>query len=201
MSSGWAGGPVIFDLESAKTFGAFVGARYPFLPKILGGDSNPQWTNAKLIWGRYTEGGRQPLDEPLPDSSDLPHIDSFDIVDAMAAGFTEAEQPLWGGLGKPLLTYHPTALWLPWSRKATASSFFGDRDWLTLDGCQSGHADFPNLPFHPPLHFWNSRASHEPITEMRNQSPVRPVIDLESHCETFGNGFGEADPSSRRRFA
>lgn len=52
-----------------------------------------------------------------------------------------------------------------------------------MDAVQSGHADFPNLPFSPPLAFWNSRSPHVGINHMWNNTPVRPCLDLEGHCK------------------
>jgi hypothetical protein len=52
--SGWTAGPVIFDNDSARSYGRFLGERYPFLPKVLGGDSNPFWfaNGGADIWKR-----------------------------------------------------------------------------------------------------------------------------------------------------
>lgn len=120
---------------------------------------------------------------PIPTTLDLPRLEWFDVFRSMGEAIATAEKPFWGQAGAPLLTYHPTALWLPWSPDALASSFFGDDGWLTLDACQSGHADTPNLVFDPPMHFWNARAPHAPISKMVAQSVgKRPVLDLEGHC-------------------
>jgi hypothetical protein len=107
----------------------------------------------------------------------------------MAEGILSTELALWEGHGRPLITYHPTAVWLPSGPQAIASAFFPDRDWLTLDGSQSGHADFPNLPFRPAFGWWDSRSSHAPVRKMWETKPARPIIDLESHYEDLHNAL------------
>lgn len=73
-----------------------------------------------------------------------------------------------------------------------------------MDAVQSGHADFGNLPFSPPLAYWNSRSPHVAIGHMWNNTPVRPCLDLEGHCRSLPRCLSspkEADFSfgSRRR--
>lgn len=112
-ATGWTSGPILFDERSAEHFGNFIGQRYPFLPKILGGDTNPFWTGGGELFKRYAQGGRQPYDEPLPTYQDLPVRDTRAVFDAMARGIVAAETPFWDNRfpGQvPFLTYHPTAL-------------------------------------------------------------------------------------------
>jgi hypothetical protein len=189
--SGWTAGPVIFDNDSARSYGRFLGERYPFLPKVLGGDSNPFWfaNGGADIWKRLRAGGRDPYDEPLPRIDDLPTAESHDVWEAMAEGILASEAGAWNGRGKPLITYHPTAVWLLNGPPAIASAFFPKADWLAFDGCQSGHADFPNLPFRPAFGWWDSRSSHVALTKMWDTSPTRPILDLEGHYEDLHNAL------------
>ena len=149
----------------------------------MGGDTNPFWIDSLEMKRRIVEAAAR-KDGSKATIMDMPHIDCHAVINAMAAGVVEAERPRWGQMGKPFLTYHPTALWMPWSPEATGSSFFGDQDWLVLDGCQSGHTDIDNMPVDPPVGHWNARATHVPLEKMWNAKPVRPIIDLESHCES-----------------
>lgn len=89
--------------------------------------------------------------------------------------------------------------WLPKYPEARASAYWNDEDWLTMDAVQSGHADFPNLPFSPPLAYWNSRSPHVAISHMWNNTPVRPCIDLEGHCELLFSPRGSSIVSPYRR--
>ncbi|KAK4687589.1 hypothetical protein P7C73_g2529, partial [Tremellales sp. Uapishka_1] len=185
ITQGYAGPPVLFDCESARSYGAFLGDRYPYLPKILGGDSNPIWTDPSKLhqqFGAILSGTSSGAPE------ELPRYYTYDIIDAMAEGILSTETDL-----KPFLTYHPAALWLHGSPIATSSGFFGDRSWLVLDGCQSGHADLEwggDLPFES----WKAMSSHIPITAMWTSTPTRPVIDLESHYEGMHNGLIASNP-------
>lgn len=187
VNTGWADGPIIFDETNARSYGRFLGERYPFLPKLLGGDSLPIWTNG---YEALNAAPKLPFEKPippgtrLPNPNDLSRNDTSAVWDAMAAGLEEGEGALWkeGNLGKPFLTYHPCPVSFEWTPKAVASNFFGDREWLVFDACQSGHADAEKLHYYPPIHRWDARASHEPIKMMWDAKPARPVIDLESHC-------------------
>lgn len=182
--SGWTYGPILFNDENARVYGTYVGNRYPFIPKLLGGDANPLWSigskikarNAPLPFGEPIPPGYQ-----LPNSLDLPRTDITALIQAMATGVVEAEKA--AGCQSPFLTYHPCPISMPWSPEALASSFFGEEDWLTMDACQSGHSDCPTMQYDPPLRKWDARATHVPITKMWNSGRVRPVVDLESHCE------------------
>lgn len=113
LRSGWTSGPILFNETSAESFGRFIGHRYPFLPKIIGGDTNPFWTGGGELFKRYAANGRDPYDEPLPTYEDLPVHDSRPLFRAMARGIVEAEQPFWTqrfpGQTR-FLTYHSTAL-------------------------------------------------------------------------------------------
>jgi hypothetical protein len=133
--------------------------------------------NASLPFGEPVPKGYK-----LPNSLDLPRRDITDVIEAMAAGITQGEHRV--GNDHPFMTYHPCPAWLPWSPESRASAFFNTSEWLTMDATQSGHADCPTMQFDPPIQKWNARASHVPITRMWNSGTVRPVIDLESHCES-----------------
>lgn len=185
-SPGWTYGPILFNENNARTYGEYVGGRYPYLPKILGGDSNPVWSNGAEIKSRNPPlpfGQPVPEGYKLPNSLDLPRVDITNVIEAMAQGIVSAESRHWEGLGKPLITYHNCPHWLPWSPEARASAFFGDRDWLVLDSCQSGHSDCPTMQYDPPFNKWEARSTHVPISKMWEAQPARPVIDLESHCK------------------
>ena len=186
VNTGWADGPIIFDASNARIFGEFIGGRYPFCPKLIGGDSNPKWTNGLVARQRAPlVDFEKPLDPSitLPSPFDLPLNDTYEVWNALAEGICALETTAWQGAGKPFLTYHPCPMSFAWSVPATASNYFGSTEWLVLDGCQSGHIDREKLHYDPPVHRWDARSSHEPITMMWNAEPVRPVIDLESHCQ------------------
>jgi hypothetical protein len=172
VNGAWSGPPALFNAENARKYGTYIGKRYPHLPKVLGGDSNPIWTDVKEFEARVAEakasGGTANLDG-------LSRTDSTAVVDAMAEGILSSE-PF------AFITYHPTAVALPDSPAPTASAFFGDRKWLALDSCQSGHTDVAEPAFNPPLQFWDARASHVPLAQMW-AAGKRPIIDLEGHCE------------------
>lgn len=189
LTVGWADGPILFNEDNARSFGEFVGRRYPYTLKVLGGDSNPIWTTGAEMRKRNPP---LPFSEPvpegyeLPNSLDLPRRDCTAVIQAMAAGITRGEME--SGNDHPALTYHPCPHWLPWSPEALASAFFGQDNWLMMDSCQSGHADCPTMQYNPPINKWNARASHVPISKMWNAGN-RPVIDLESHYEQAYNGL------------
>ena len=195
VSTGWADGPILFNKDNAGLYGEFLGKRYPFLPKLIGGDCNPDWVNGLEVRTKAARGktkiGEKLEGADLPSPFDLSRIDTAQIWNEMARAISKAESPFWDqtNLGKPFLTYHPCPVSFPWDPPATASDFFGSQDWLVLDGSQSGHADYENLHFDPPLRRWNARASHEPLTRMWAAEPTRPIIDLESHCECFGEDY------------
>ncbi|GMK54161.1 hypothetical protein CspeluHIS016_0107470 [Cutaneotrichosporon spelunceum] len=182
VNEAWSGPPVLFNPENARLYGQYIGRRYPHLPKVLGGDSNPIWTDVKAFEARVSDakaaGGSASL-------QGLPRTNSSAVVDAMAEGILSAEPDAF-------LTYHPTALALPGSPPAAASAFFGDRKWLALDACQSGHIDVPEPACNPPLQFWDARASHIPLTQMWNAGR-RPIIDLEGHYEGMRIGIHPSD--------
>lgn len=190
VTTGWADGPILFDEDKARSFGRYVGQRYPFCPKLIGGDSNPIWTNGAAIKARAP---RVDFENPklegvkLPDAFALPRIDTYKVWEALAEGIVESEAPFWSNSregGGPFLAYHPCSTSFAWSPRPIASNFFGSRAWLTIDGCQSGHCDKPKLFFDPPVQRWDARSPHVPISEMWNAVPVRPVLDLEGHCES-----------------
>lgn len=136
------------------------------------GDTNPHWTNKTAVSSDYTIGG-------VPQTYNW--TDYSLVYDGLAEGLIA------GASGTPLITIHPTNQWFSGTPIATASANYGDRDWLTLDACQSGHADYPP---NPPIPWWNARRGYEPIEIMyNNQDKIRPVLDNEPHYENrFNNG-------------
>lgn len=92
------------------------------------------------------------------------------------------------------MTIHPTNQWFNGGPVAIASAFLGDRSWLTLDSCQSGHAD---MPPHAPIPWWNCRRGWEPVELMysagsRPGEHARPGVDNEAHYE---NRYDNGEPS------
>jgi hypothetical protein len=43
ITGGLQGGPIVFDEQNARSYGRFLGHRYPFHPWIVGGDTNRYW--------------------------------------------------------------------------------------------------------------------------------------------------------------
>ena len=101
IEQGWlGGGPIVFDERNAEIFGHYLGARYPGLPKILGGDTNRFWMDTTTVWEAFRVGKVKNIDE-------LPKTDSAAVVRAMARGLKTAEAT--AGVDA-FLTYHPTAV-------------------------------------------------------------------------------------------
>ncbi|KAJ6611329.1 hypothetical protein B0H10DRAFT_2056712 [Mycena sp. CBHHK59/15] len=147
-------------------------------------DTNPWWENKTAVKADYTAGG-------VPPTYDV--VDWSPVYDALARGIVAGEQDAIANstTWSPLLTIHPTNQWFSGGPLALASAFLGDRSWLTLDACQSGHTDFPP---NPPIPWWNARRGWEPVEQMyaagaRHGARVRPVLDNEPHYEDrYSNG-------------
>lgn len=159
--------------DNGYAFGQWFGSRYPDSPYILMADTNPIWTNKTAVSSNYALGGIQP---------DYSFTNYLPVLDAVATG-------LQAGSGKgndAMITLHPTNQWFSGTPVAVASAFADDRDWLTFDACQSGHADYaPN----PPIPWWNARRGYEPVAIMYANSKARPVLDNEAHYEhRYDNG-------------
>ena len=167
--------PSIITEDNGEAFGEFIGNRYPYLPKLLFADTNPWWANDKAIEEDYLRGG-------VPGNH--PSVDFRPVYDAVARGIVAGERKAVGDRSfKPLLTMHPRNQWMPDAPMALASSNLGDRDYLTFDVAQSGHADTPP---HPPIPWWNARRGYETVEVMWDASIAgrsRPVIDNEPHYE------------------
>lgn len=71
---------MLFDDDSAYSFGAFLGERYPFHPFILGGDSNRYWNTGTM---EHIKAGKN--------SRDLEVVDSGHLTEAMAKGLADGE--------------------------------------------------------------------------------------------------------------
>ncbi|ORY89802.1 hypothetical protein BCR35DRAFT_350229 [Leucosporidium creatinivorum] len=181
-------GPLIFDEENIKTLGAYVGERYPHSPFLTGGDSN-------RYWNRMTKPTL--INEPSK-LKDLEIEDSGPITEALAASLiagakkSEPERT-------PFISYHPASPWLPKTCPSTASHFFPDADWLSLDIIQSGHHDGAGLQGDALLmDSWKATSSYIPVRLMYNQrrkdGRPRPVMDSEQHYESTYEGF---DPNQR----
>ena len=102
VTGGLQGGPIIFDEDSARAYGKFLGLRYPFHPWILGGDT-PRWWNPKaLSWA--IQGN---------DLEALNLQDYGPVWEAMADGIQAGEQQAISKLNDPrckgynaFMTYH-----------------------------------------------------------------------------------------------
>ncbi|KAF2014171.1 hypothetical protein BU24DRAFT_481590 [Aaosphaeria arxii CBS 175.79] len=156
-------GPV--NQSNAFDFGQWIGKRYPGLPKMLVGDTNPYWMNKTAVKANYALGGAYPAQKVT---------DFSDVYEAQAAGLVSGE-----GKGA-MITIHCTNQWFEGGPLALASSFFGHRSWLTFDTSQSGHSDFPP---NPPIPWWNARRGYEPVEIMYKVHQKRPILDNEPHYE------------------
>ena len=102
VTGGLQGGPIIFDEDSARAYGKFLGSRYPFHPWIVGGDT-PRWWNPKaLSWA--IQGN---------DLETLELQDYGPVWEAMAEGIKSGEQEAISKLDDPrckgystFMTYH-----------------------------------------------------------------------------------------------
>lgn len=105
INGGYYGGPILFDEDSARSVGRFLGERYPFHPFILGGDSNRYW-NKQMP--EYLSNGK--------DTKELERVDFGPVTEAMAQGLKEGEQKAISSLSEQLrakaqgyetfMTYH-----------------------------------------------------------------------------------------------
>ncbi|ETS88215.1 hypothetical protein PFICI_02043 [Pestalotiopsis fici W106-1] len=177
----------VLNMATARTFGNFIGRRYPYLPKSLVADTNPWWQNKTAVKDDYTKGGVPPA---------YPYTDWSNVYDELAEGIVEGEQATissqqaeGSSTWSPLITIHPTNQWFNGGPIALASAFLGDRTWLTFDASQSGHTDYaPN----PPIPWWNCRRGWEPVELMYSGSmskgdKKRPALDNEPHYENRYN--------------
>ncbi|KAF2637304.1 hypothetical protein P280DRAFT_458547 [Massarina eburnea CBS 473.64] len=181
-----AGKPGYFDAPAAKAFGIFVGKRYPYLPKILFGDTNPWWKNKTAVSTDYAYGGL--ASNHLP--TEYPLTDFSAVYNAFAEGIIEGEHSIISNHShehhyEPMISIHPTNQWFLGGPLALASSFFGDTKWLTFDISQSGHSDFPP---NPPIPWWSCRRGWEPAELMWSVGESapgrkRPAIENEAHYE------------------
>ena len=80
VNGGYYGSPVLFDKETARSFGTFLGERYPFHPFIIGGDSNRYWNEQTMA---HISAGKNP--------NDLEVKDFGPVYEAMAQGVIEGE--------------------------------------------------------------------------------------------------------------
>ncbi|KAF9893683.1 hypothetical protein FE257_009851 [Aspergillus nanangensis] len=179
------------NATTAKTFGQFIGHRYPYLPKTLVGDTNPWWENKTAVKADYANGGIPPTYKVTDWSPVYDDLAMGIVAGERRAIATAASGRRNTGTWWPLMTIHPTNQWFTGGPVAVASAFFGNRQWLTLDASQSGHADFPP---NPPIPWWNCRRGWEPVelmyaTGSKSKARTRPVIDNEAHYENrYNNG-------------
>lgn len=181
----------VLNMATARTFGDFIGGRYPYLPKLLVADTNPWWQNKTAVKDDYSKGGVPP---------EHPYVDWGNVYDELAEGIVEGERAMISSQANgskadnsstwsPLITIHPTNQWFEDGPVALSSAFLGDRSWLTFDASQSGHADYaPN----PPIPWWNCRRGWEPVELMYSGrfskgEKSRPALDNEPHYENRYN--------------
>jgi hypothetical protein len=173
----------VVDEKTARVFGEFIGSRYPYLPKILVADTNPYWTNKSAVKADYAAGGVPPV---------YKITDWTPIYDELAEGIVSGERATVNDAKwQPIITIHPTNQWFAGGPVAVASAFMGNKEWLTLDSSQSGHADFPP---NAPIPWWNARRGWEPVEMMyavgeTTPGTKRPALDNEAHYENrYDNG-------------
>lgn len=196
-----AGEPGFFNAESARKFGEYIGKRYPYVPKVLFGDTNPIWRNKTAVRTNYAFGGA------LSDTTGLEVLDFSPVYDALAEGIIDGERQAIGDgwemsqenglIYEPMLTMHPQNQWTEGGPLALSSSFFGDRDWLTMDTSQSGHSDYPP---NPPIPWWSCRRGWEPAELMYSvgetrEGKKRPALDNEPHYEWRYNNAKSNQPT------
>ncbi|KAF1327261.1 hypothetical protein FI667_g7765, partial [Globisporangium splendens] len=183
VNGGWHTTTPIFNETTARKWGQYIGARYPGLPKILGGDSNALWSR------NVSEVQAAVAANPDVDAASLlgPIEDTSSIWASMRAGLYEAEQAL--GY-ESMLLYHPTNSWI--NHPVDTPNPYGhvmlpnEEDRMSVDAVQSGHVT-PETEGNY-LAGWDSTKNYENIHEMRDKF-TGPVLDLENHYEGAHNGF------------
>lgn len=138
-------------------------------------DTNPWWTNKTAVIDNFAAGGAP----PAPSFTDYGPV--YDLLaEGLIAGEQQAYQNLSSHQPPAMITIHPTNQWFSPGPVAVASAFFGDRDWLTFDSCQSGHTNYPP---HCPIPWWNADRGYEPVGIMYANPKPRPLVDDENHYE------------------
>ncbi|KAL1636992.1 hypothetical protein SLS58_009518 [Diplodia intermedia] len=194
VNCGWHNGPVIFDEASAESFGRYVGARYPGLPKLVGGDSNGFWAcNASAAQDAFRA---DPTTAADPATLLGPITDTRAVWARMVRGF-EAEEAKAGFT--PFVSWHPTNMWIaaPETPLPYGHNYLnGTLGTLSMDAVQSGH----NIPSAGTVdtHFtalqgWDATRNYERIAAMR-RAFAGPVVDLENHYEGAHVGFNASRP-------
>lgn len=116
VTPGWGGGPVIFDPDIARTYGAWLAERYAASSNLiwmLGGDRAPVYHNE-----RYPNG----------------YADFRDIWRGMAAGILERSP-------EALITYHTAG-----GPQNSTGVHLHDESWLMFNTLQSGHGGGRDVP-------------------------------------------------------
>ncbi|KAK8843944.1 hypothetical protein IAR55_006736 [Kwoniella newhampshirensis] len=194
INGGYYGPPVLFDRDTAYTYGRFLGERYPFHPFVLGGDSNRFWVES-WSWANAASGGKDVLKDNGP------------VIESMAKGLLEGEKAARNKLVTqglieceeyiPFLTYHSAQLWLPDTVETTSSAQFPDATWLGYDVVQTGHHDTYRTG-EKRLPRWFARSSYIPIRKMYatkdKSGRPRPIMDMEPHYENTRMGFIPEEP-------
>ncbi len=116
VTPGWGGGPVIFNPDNARAYGAWLAERYAASSNLiwmLGGDRAPVYHD-----NRYENG----------------YADFRDIWRGMATGIFEHSP-------EALITYHTAG-----GLHNSTGSHLHDEPWLMLNTVQSGHGGGQDLP-------------------------------------------------------
>lgn len=81
VNGGYYGSPILFNEQTAYSYGAFLGERYPFHPFIIGGDSDRYWNEQTLA---HISAGKDPKELEVKDFGP--------VFDAMARGVADGER-------------------------------------------------------------------------------------------------------------
>jgi hypothetical protein len=193
LAVGYHGLPVVINTTNAHAYGRLIGKRYAGLPKILGGDSN-RCVSFRKRYKLSTQGGVNPLKRfwsstasltTFASTGDPAYVSNLTITDSGNIWNEIAEGIIVTEGVDAFITYHSTVTWIPGTPEARASSYFGDKAWLTLDAIQSGHNPGRSkyIVTSPPANGWISTYNYESIEIMYSVKPTRPCIDLENHYE------------------
>ncbi|GMF19529.1 unnamed protein product [Phytophthora lilii] len=180
ISGGWHGTEEpLFNDSTAYEWGKYVGARYPGIPKILGGDTN-------CLWARN-------LMKASISYSASPNVDPATLV-----GTIEDTTHLWVNMRsgvkdgetaqgyEPVILYHPTAGRI--ARPVSTPEAIGhlmlpkEEDRVSIDAVQSGHATPESVGPFTPFETRDSTKNYELIAAMLDGF-TGPVLDLENHYE------------------
>ena len=142
-----------------------------------------------VVWGNNVRAGRLDPASARRFGADVGRVLGGEDVIWLLGGDenpTPQQIPIWLALGEGLragssrphpMSYHPSS--------GTASTWFGDQEWLTFDAIQSGHSRYRP----------QAKSISGMIRAARDQRPQRPVIDLESGYEYIPDGLYRLHPA------